>query len=414
MVAKVNSGQNILGVLNYNENKVKAGVAVCIHENMFNCNVERLSFNDKLKTFQSFIVRNNRATTKAVHISLNFDPSEKLNKDTLNAIATQYMDRLGFGNQPYLVYQHYDAAHPHIHIVTTNIQRDGKRIILYNIGRNQSEKARKEIERDFGLVKAGGRKQTEGEIINPIDVKKAVYGKTETKRTISNTVRFVTKNYRFTSIPELNAVLRQYNVMADTGKEGSQMREKKGLLYRITDEKSNKIGVGIKASSIYGKPTLAYLERQFKLNEVMRRPHKQRIINCIDQTFGNRQAISKATFLQSLSKEGIFVLFRQNEEGRIYGLTFVDNKTKVVFNGSDLGKAFGAKEITERLTGLSKPDSKPIAPSAINQASTNAKDGLSSFGEVLTELTTARQFDYSSPDAAMKKKRRRKKKGSSI
>src|SRR5690242_6088470 len=98
------------------------------------------------------------------------------------------MDKIGFGNQPYLVYQHYDAAHPHIHIVTTNIQRDGKRIILYNIGRNQSEKARKEIEKDFGLVKAAERKQSETEMVNPINVKRAANGKTETKRTISNAV----------------------------------------------------------------------------------------------------------------------------------------------------------------------------------------------------------------------------------
>ena len=251
MVAKVNSGKNILGLLNYNENKVKEGVAECIHENLFNCNVNRLSFYDKLKTFQSFITRNHRTTTKAVHISLNFDPSEKLNKDTLNAIATQYMDKIGFGNQPYLVYQHFDAAHPHIHIVTTNIQRDGKRIILYNIGRNQSEKARKEIEKDFGLVKADGRKKTESEVINSVDVKRAVYGKLETKRTISNAVRFVTRNYKYTSIPELNAVLKQFNVMADLGKEGSQMNLKKGLLYRLINDKGKKVGVGIKASAIY-------------------------------------------------------------------------------------------------------------------------------------------------------------------
>jgi len=414
MVAKVNSGQNILGLLNYNENKVKEGVAACIHENLFNCNVERLSFRDKLKTFQSFITRNHRTTTKAVHISLNFDPSEKLNKNTLNAIATEYMDKIGFGNQPYLVYQHFDAAHPHIHIVTTNIQRDGKRIILFNIGRNQSEKARKEIEKDFGLVKAGGRKQTNAEMISPIDVQRAVYGKMETKRTISNVVRFVVRNYRYTSIPELNAALRQFNVMADTGKEGSRMFERKGLLYRLMDAQGRKVGVGIKASSIYGKPTQAYLERQFKLNEMLRRPHKQRLINCIGQAFGNRQTISKAAFVHALSKEGILVLFRQNEEGRIYGLTFVDNKSKVIFNGSDLGKAYGAKSITERLTGLTKPDSTTAAPSYAKEESSSAEDGKSSFVEVITDLTTAKQFDHSSPDAEMKRKRRKKKRGRSI
>lgn len=407
MVAKVNSGQNILGLLNYNENKVKAGVAKCIHENQFGCNVDRLGFYDKLKTFQSFITRNNRTTTKAVHISLNFDPSEKLNKDTLNAIATQYMDKIGFGNQPYLVYQHVDAAHPHIHIVTTNIQRDGKRISLYNIGRNQSETARKELEEQFGLVKAQGRNRKQPQLVDVTEVKQAVYGKFETKRTISNAVRFIARSYRYTSIHELNAVLRRYNVIADTGKEGSQMNKKKGLMYRLIDAQGNKVGVGIKASSIYGKPTLAYLEKQFKLNDVLRRQQKPRLISCIDQAFGNRQVISKSAFIQSLSKEQIFVLFHKNEEGRIYGVTFIDNKTRVVFNGSDLGKGYGAKAITERLTGLSKSDRPPF----VNSQSKQADDKESSFGEVLSDLTTAKQFDFSNPDAALKRKKRRKKKG---
>lgn len=412
MVAKVNTGQNILGLLNYNENKVKEGVAKCIHENQFGCNVDRLNFYDKLKTLQGYINRNHRATTKAVHISLNFDPSEKPNKDLLKDIATKYMDKIGFGYQPYLVYQHFDTAHPHIHIVTTNIQCDGKRIILYNIGRNQSEKARKELEKEYGLVRAEGRKTNQTENINAIDVKRAVYGKLETKRTISNTVRYITRNYKYTSIPELNAALKQYNVMADLGKEGSQMNLKKGLLYRMIDEQGRKVGMAIKSSSIYGKPTLAFLEKQFKLNEVLRRPHKERLINCIDNAFGNKQTVSKSSFVQSLGQEGIFVLFRQNEEGRIYGITFVDNKTKVVFNGSDLGKAYGAKTITDRLTGLSKPDSIKVQPLLITYEE-KPEERDSALEETIKDLTTARQFDFSSPDAAMKR-RKKKKKGRSL
>ncbi|MBS1681596.1 MAG: putative conjugative mobilization protein [Cytophagales bacterium] len=413
MVAKVNSGQNILGILNYNENKVKEGVAKCIHENQFGCNVDKLTFREKLKTFQGYIQRNHRVTTKAVHISLNFDPSEKFEKETLNAIALKYMDKIGFGNQPYLVYEHFDAAHPHIHIVTTNIQADGRRISLYNIGRNQSETARKELEKEFGLVRAEGRKVKQEATVNAIDVKRAVYGKLETKRSISNAVRFVTKNYKYTSIPELNAALRQYNVMADLGKEGSQMNLNKGLLYRLVNEDGKKVGVGIKASTIYGKPTISFLEKQFKLNDVLRRPYKERLIRCIDNAFKNRDSISKRSFVQSLNQEGVFVLFRQNEEGRIYGITFVDNKTKVVFNGSDLGKLYGAKTITDRLTNLSKPDSA-ISQSPVPTHGEKLDHTESQIEETIKDLITAKQIDYSSPDSAMKRRRKKKRRGRSI
>ena len=202
--------------------------------------------------------------------------------------------------------------------------------------------------------------------------------------------------------------------MADLGKEGSQMNLKKGLLYRLVDEQGKKVGMAIKASSIYGKPTLAFLEKQFKLNEVLRRPHKDRLINCINNAFGNKQTVSKSSFVQSLSQEGIFVLLRQNEEGRIYGITFVDNKTKVVFNGSDIGKAYGAKAITDRLTSLSKPDSFNIQPTLIHPQQEKSEERDFAIEETIKDLTTAKQFDYSSPDAAMKRRKRKKRKGRSI
>lgn len=419
MVAKVNSGRNILGILNYNENKVREGMARCIHENMFGRDVEKLTFNGKRRGLENFIHRNRRATTKAVHISLNFHTSEKLTKDTLSEIATTYMDKIGFGDQPYLVYQHFDAAHPHIHIVTTNIKSDGKRILLYNIGRNQSEKARQQIEKEFNLVKAAGRKQSQNEILSPVNMQQLVYGRSETKRTISNIVRSVTRSYRYTSLPELNAVLSQYNIMADRGKEGSQMEARKGLLYRVIEPSGKKVGVPIKASSIFGKPTLAYLQKQYKLNAALRRPYKERLTNCINDAFGSKAKMRKSIFIKSLNKEGIHVLFRQNEDGRVYGITFVDNKTKVVFNGSDLGKAYSARAITERLTKVKTPSpfNHPIITSPHQHIpqpfdlSMSAKDWAKAEIEQLTsDVIKAESFDHQSPDAAISRTRKKKRK----
>lgn len=408
MVAKVNSGKNIRGILSYNENKVTEGVAKCIHENLFGQEVENLSFNTKLKGFENFMNLNRRATTKAVHISLNFHASEKLSQDTLTGIASTYMDKIGFGNQPYLVYQHFDAAHPHIHIVTTNIQQDGKRIELYNIGKNQSEKARKEIEEDFKLVKASGRTQevTEKAAVDPAKIE---YGKAETKRSISNAVRFAVRAYKYTSLPELNAVLFQYNIMADRGSEQSRMHVKNGLLYRVLDKDGNKVGVPIKASSIYGKPTMKYLEKQFKLNEALRAPHKERLKKCIDGAFNGKSSITQAAFEYALRKEHVSVLFRKNEEGRIYGITFVDNKMRVVFNGSDLGKAYSAKTITSRLSDKNYP---PFTPLSSGEGS-GVRPDLGA-EQLIIDLTKAEAFDHTSPDAALKRRRKKKRKSRRI
>lgn len=88
-----------------------------------------MNFYQKLAGFHQRNNLNERASTKTLHVSLNFDPSEKLNPQKLLLIANEYMNRIGFAEQPFLVYKHVDAGHPHIHIVSTTIQADGEESI---------------------------------------------------------------------------------------------------------------------------------------------------------------------------------------------------------------------------------------------------------------------------------------------
>lgn len=213
MVARINTGKSISKALNYNEQKVQQGKAELLSASGFLKEVGRLSFYEKIGLFKKYQSLNTRVDTNTFHASLNFDPSEKLTNEKLVKIAEAYMDKIGFGQQPYLVYRHCDSAHPHIHIVSTNIQRDGSRISMHNLGRNQSEKARKEIELEFGLVEAGGKKAVESLLLMPVNAQKINYGKSETKRAISNVLAAVINQYKFTSLPELNAVLKLYKAL---------------------------------------------------------------------------------------------------------------------------------------------------------------------------------------------------------
>jgi hypothetical protein len=344
MVCKVRSGKNIKGALNYNEQKVKEGVAECISAVNFVGEPHQMRFSDKLARFEQLIEKNTRAKTNCVHISLNFDVSEKLNQNKLNEIAAHYMDKIGFGDQPYLVYQHNDAAHPHLHIVTTNIQEDGKRISIHNLGKNQSEIARKEIEEKYGLVKARSTPKQELHT----NLNKAVYGKSETQKTIDNIVSQVLNRYKFSSLNEFNAVLRQYNVMADRGKEGMVMFNKNGLLYSILDAKGNKIGVPIKASALLCRPTLKNLQEHFQRGTALKQVRKERLMNIVDSFFHETKDPTRTSFCDYMTSQGINAMFRENNEGRVYGLTLIDNKSGAVFNGSDLGKGYSGQALVKQ------------------------------------------------------------------
>jgi len=274
MVAKITFPKRMEAALNYNENKVSQGKAECLHAGNFLKDAGAMNFYDKLEGFARRNELNERAQTKTLHVSLNFDPSEKFSNDKLLKIGADYMDKIGFGDQPYLVYKHEDAGHPHIHVVATTIKADGSRINTHNIGRNQSEKARKEIEQVYKLVRAEDQKRSSQQIVKPVNAEKVVYGKTETKRSITNVVNAVLNKYKFSSLPEFNAILKQYNVVADRGKEEGRIYKHKGLVYRVLDADGNKKGVPIKASSINSQPTLAKLEKLFGQNEAQKQPLK--------------------------------------------------------------------------------------------------------------------------------------------
>ncbi|OXA71239.1 relaxase [Flavobacterium aquidurense] len=357
MVAIIKTGHSIHSIFNYNENKVKQGVAECIGEGNYPMDVDKMSDTMKLNRFLKQVALNDNVKRNSVHISLNFDPSENYSKDKLMSIANSYMEKIGFGEQPYLVYQHHDSGHPHIHITSIKVKADGSRIDMHNIGRNQSETARKEIEKSFRLVVAEGRRKDQNKELQPISNGKVKYGRIQSKKAISNVLSQVLTSYRYASLAELNAVLKQYNVLADRGNENSRIFKAKGLVYRILDDEGKSIGVPIKASDFYYKPTLKFLEQKFTSNTANQMSDIRRVKNAIDMAFFKSQ-ISLTELVQLLQKEGINTVFRKNAEGLLYGITYVDHTTKCVFNGSTLGKQYSAKAIQERCTSINPADQK--------------------------------------------------------
>jgi len=357
MVAIIKTGYAIHKVFYYNENKVKEAVAECIGAGNYPIDVDKMRGDVKLNRFLKQLELNENVKRNTVHISINFDPSENHSKEKLMAIADTYMEKIGFGHQPYLVYQHHDSGHPHIHLVSINVQRDGRRIDMQNIGKNRSEPARKEIEERFGLVKAQGNKNSTDFTLKPIISQKIQYGRSESKKSIANVLGQVLSSYKYASFPELNAVLKQYNVLADRGNEDSKMFKAKGLMYRILDDDGKPIGVPIKASLFYNKPTMKFLEEKFEYNKTNEVSDLRRVKNAIDMAFFKTQ-ISLAELVQVLQKDGINTVFRKNAEGLLYGITYVDHTTKCVFNGSTLGKQYSAKTIQERCAYVNPAEQK--------------------------------------------------------
>ena len=264
-------GKALRDPFRYNENKVRIGVAEFIHSANYGKDNNELSSKDRINRLEKQAILDERSTLKSVHITLNFDPSEKIDKDTLQQIVDGYMKRIGYGAQPYIVYRHTDAGHPHVHVVTTNIRPDGTRIPTHNNrGKFLSELARQAIEQEFGLVRASDHQLRQPHPITPFEPPKVLYGKTETRRAITTVLDAILERHQYTSFFELNIILRNYNIMADNGSERSRIRQGGGLVYRVLDDQGRKVGAPIKASDIHSKPTLKFLEKQFAKNTHLR------------------------------------------------------------------------------------------------------------------------------------------------
>lgn len=417
MVAVINTGRSVRAIFNYNENKVCLGTAQCIGEENYPIDVDKMSVGFKLNMLLKQLELNENVARNSVHISLNFDPSEKeLSKEKLMEIATTYMTKIGFGAQPYLVYQHHDAGHPHIHIVSIKVKSDGRRIDMQNIGRNQSETARKEIETMFNLVRAESKKKKAGLDLLPINIQKIQYGASDSKKAISGILNVVIPNYKFTTIGELNAVLNLYNVSVQMGKENSKMFHHKGLVYQIIGDDKKPVGIPIKASSFHFKPTLQHLEEKFEINKKTRIPDMKRIRNTIDLAFLKNTNLSLDELEKGLLKDGITIVCRKSPQHLIYGITYIDHANKSVFNGSALGTAYAAKAIQERC-GISTVDEDDPASRQLQDYPT-VKDSFAFISEVELQkiidniLQPEYQADYI-PGHLKGKRRKRKRKGQS-
>jgi hypothetical protein len=90
-------------------------------------------------------------------------------------------------------------------------------------------------------------------------------------------------------------------------------------------------------------------------------------------------------------------------------VTFVDNKTKVVFNGSDLGKEYGVKAIFNRFSYREKnTDAFRRMQSSVDEYSTewDFAAGIE-LAKAIDDLVRAEQLDFTSPEVAMRLRRRR-------
>ena len=284
------------------------------------------------------------------HCSLNPHPDEKLSDETLTQIAKEYMEALGYGSQPYIVFKHNDITREHIHIVSLRIDGEGKKI-NDKFEKRRSKQITDALERKLGLIPSSKVTDKAMKETPKIDTTQG-----NIKEQVASALRMVLKHYRFCSLGELNAILSAYNLTVEEIKTEFRGKKYDGLVYVPTDDKGDKVGTPIHASDIGRGVGYTAVQNRMQKSKQNVKPLIPTVRNKVLQTMRTSPNTEKE-LRQRLEEQGLRVVIRKNESGRIYGITFIDDKAGIALNGSRLGKGYAANVFN---TYFSNPTHNPF------------------------------------------------------
>ena len=351
MIAKISATENLGGALGYNFKKVEKGEAnILLAAELYQSKEGRYTMKDVLADMEALVPKKCRTKKTVFHCSLNPHPDEKLSDERLTQIAKEYMEALGYGNQPYIVFKHNDIAREHIHIVSLRIDGEGKKI-NDKFEKRRSKQITDTLERKYDLIPSSKVADKAVEETPKIDITRG-----NIKEQVASVVRTVLKHYRFCSLGELNAILSAYNLAVEEVKTEFRGKKYDGLVYVPTDDKGGKVSTPIHASDIGRGVGYTAVQNRIQKSKKNVKPLIPTVRNKVLQTMRTSPNTEKE-FRQRLEEQGLRVVIRKNDNGRIYGITFIDDEQGVALNGSRLGKGYAANIFN---TYFSNPTHNPF------------------------------------------------------
>ena len=355
MIAKISATENLGGTLGYNFKKVEKGEAsILLAAELFQSKEGRYTMEEVFADMEALIPKKCRTKKTVFHCSLNPHPDEKLSNETLTQIAKEYMEELGYGKQPYIVFKHNDIPREHIHIVSLRVDSKGRKI-NDRFEKRRSKQITDALERKYNLIPSS--KVSEHAAETPkVDIDGG-----NIKEQVASVLRMVLKHYCFCSLGELNAILSAYNLAVEEVKTEFRGRKYDGLVYVPTDDKGDKVSTPIHASDIGRGVGYTAVQNRMQKSKQATKPLISIIRYRVLQTMRTSPKTEKE-LRQRLEEQGLRVVIRKNEGGRIYGITFIDDKAGIALNGSRLSKGYAANVFN---TYFSNPTHNPFLDEAL-------------------------------------------------
>ena len=407
MVAKISSGNNLYGVLSYNFDKVEKEKGIVLGANKMRYDTNgQIDIHSAMNDFNLLLKDNIRTEKPIIHISLNPHPDDKLDNEKLAEIGKEYIEKMGYGNQPYIIYKHEDIDRHHLHIVSLRVDENGKKLDD-KFEKRRSVKVLQELEMKYNLIPAKGQKQDETHRFKKVDIKSG-----DIKKQIGNTIKSLSQKYYFQSFKEYRALLSLYNISVEEVKGEAKGKAYNGLVYFATNDKGEKVSNPFK-SSLFGKSVgFEAINQKAETSKIYIKDKKLRDSTKRAVAYAMKHYPQREKFEKELSKSGIDVIFRENTKGRIYGVTFIDHNNSCVFNGSRLGKEFSANTFQEMFDNPNTtPPREDVEPDDIEQSEQQFDLDEDAMGGLLDLFSIDSQGDNPEEDAFRRRMQKKKRKG---
>ena len=325
MIVKIlgSASSNFHGV-QYNDKKVEKGTGELMLMKNFPSFINENSSQEEVRNYLKSISKNEKVKKPQFHavISTKF---QQHNKEELTKVAEDFMQEMGYGNQPFIVVFHNDTENNHVHIISTRVDKStGKKL-------NDSYeklKAQKSL----------------------IEIKERIYGK--------NNEDIINKllSYNISSLKQLEILMEKNGFKLvnnkndenalDILKNGVREKTINGNQLIFSNPKNDNRGKQIKA--ILNKYQEVYSNKVFKVED---RRHLEKMLPEEKQKENWKPKIEFESELQKKLREvfGIDVVFHHKDEHHPFGYTLIDHKTETIYKGSEILKMNDLFEFTSEV-----------------------------------------------------------------
>lgn len=326
MIAKISSGKNFYGAAKYNQLKVDKGEATVLYSQ----NLRKTSPRQIQKTFDMA----NRSNIKSpvFHVSLSYSALDKskLDNEKMLKITQEYIERMGYGKQPYVVYRHHDTAHPHVHILTSKVDVTTQKKLPHSFEHRKSKRITDELEVKYDLTISDKQVLAKREMLG--DLKKAM------------------QNGKPESLKKLNKAL------SDIGSDIRSKQKGKGIVYYRVGEHAqhvNRLRAGWQGekqttksvkSSLFKDVGLDKkgLEKEFTKN----RSDRLYVKGNVEKVLAKSPKVNAITFARQLQEKGIETEFRYGKD-KVIGVNY--KYQDHTYKGSTLDRSLSFNKTKEQL-----------------------------------------------------------------